>query len=112
MGSIARSGTWDEASSPAATRLARRFEEAWRSSTRNHRPVPGDFLPEGPEATPAAWLALLRADLNLRWDNGESVRVEQYRDRHPGLDADTMVALCYEEFCRREEDDQIGRAHV
>jgi eukaryotic-like serine/threonine-protein kinase len=104
MGSIARSGTWDDASSPAATRLARRFEEAWRSSTRNHRPDPGDFLPEGPEATPAAWLALLRADLNLRWDSGEPVRVEQYRDRHPGLDADTMVALCYEEFCRREEE--------
>ena len=29
-----------------------------------------------------------------------------YRDRFPGLDAETMVALCYEEFCRREEDGQ------
>ncbi|WP_435007681.1 protein kinase domain-containing protein [Tundrisphaera lichenicola] len=104
MGSIARSGTWDEASSPAATRLARRFEDAWRGSTRHRRPDPGDFLPEGPGATPAAWLALLRADLNLRWDSGETVRVEEYRDRHPDLDAETMVALCYEEFCRREED--------
>ena len=105
MGSIARSGTWDEASSPAATRLARRFEDAWRDPRRkrNHRPDPGDFLPEG-AAPPAAWLALLRADLNLRWDEGESVRVEEYRDRFPGLDAETMVALCYEEFCRREED--------
>ena len=107
MGSIARSGTWDEASSPAATRLARRFEDAWRDPRRkrNDRPDPSDFLP-GDAAAPAAWLAILRADLNLRWDEGESVRVEEYRDRFPGLDAETMVALCYEEFCRREEDGQ------
>ncbi len=105
MGSIAaRSGTWDEASSPAATRLARRFEEAWRGSSTRSRPDPADFLPDGPDATPAARLALLRADLNLRWDDGEAVRVEAYRDRFPGLDAETLVALCYEEFCRREED--------
>jgi tetratricopeptide (TPR) repeat protein len=108
MGSIARSGTWDEASSPAATRLARRFEDAWRDPRRrrNDRPDPIEFLPEG-DPPPSAWLALLRADLNLRWDDGEAVRVEGYRDRFPGLDAETMVALCYEEFCRREED---GRA--
>ena len=110
MGSIARSGTWDEASSPAATRLARRFEDAWRDPRRrrSQRPDPSDFLPEGTggDAPPAAWLALLRADLNLRWDDGEQVRVEEYRDRFPGLDAETMVALCYEEFCRREEDGQ------
>src|ERR1700760_5007080 len=102
MGSIARSGTWGEASSPAATRLARRFEDAWRDPRRrrSNRPDPCDFLPEGPggDAPPAAWLALLRADLNLRWDDGEPVRVEEYRDRFPGLDAETMVALCYEEF--------------
>ena len=87
MGSIARSGTWDEASSPAATRLARRFEDAWRDPRRRrgHRPDPSDFLPEGPggDAPPAAWLALLRADLNLRWDDGGPVRVEEYRDRFP-----------------------------
>ncbi len=105
MGSIApRSGTWDEASSPAATRLARRFEDAWRGSTPRNRPEPGDFLPEGPDATPAAWLALLRIDLNLRWDDGDPVRVETYRDRYPKLDVETLVALCYEEFCRREDD--------
>ena len=108
MGSIARSGTWDEASSPAATRLARRFEDAWRDPRRrrNDRPDPLDFLPAG-DAPPAAWLAILRAELNLRWDDGESVQVDEYRDRFPQLDAETMVALCYEEFCRREED---GRA--
>ncbi len=107
MGSIApHSGTWDEASSPAATRLARRFEDAWRASTPRRRPDPADFLPEGPDSTPAAWLALLRIDLNLRWDDGEPVRVETYRDRYPGLDVETLVALCYEEFCRREEDGQ------
>ena len=107
MGSIApRSGTWDEASSPAATRLARRFEDAWRASNPRRRPDPADFLPQGPDATPAAWLALLRIDLNLRWDEGEPVRVEAYRDRYPKLDVETLVALCYEEFCRREEDGQ------
>ena len=107
MGSIApRSGTWDEASSPAATRLARRFEDAWRQTRTRHRPDPAAFLQEGPEATPAAWLALLRMDLNLRWDDGEAVRVEGYRDRFPTLDDETLVALCYEEFCRREEDGQ------
>jgi serine/threonine protein kinase len=107
MTSIARSGTWDEASSPAATRLARRFEDAWRDPRRRprDRPDPARFLED--DAPPAAWLALLRADLNLRWDEGEAVRVEEYRDRFPELDPDTMVALCYEEFCRREED---GRA--
>ncbi len=107
MGSIARSGTWDEASSPAATRLARRFEEASRAPRRNKnkdRPDPANFLPDGADASPAAWLALLRVDLNLRWDEGDTVRVEEYRDRFPGLDADALVALCYEEFCRREED--------
>jgi serine/threonine protein kinase len=107
MGPTARSGTWDEASSPAATRLARRYEDAWRDPRRrrNDRPDPLDFLPDvDGDAPPAARLALLRADLNLRWDDGESVRVEEYRDRVPGLDAETMVALCYEEFCRREED--------
>ena len=110
MGSIARSGTWDEASSPAATRLARRFEDAWRDPRRKRldKPDPGKFLPDGLEANaaPAARLALLRAELNLRWDDGEPVRVEEYFDRFPGLDAETMVALCYEEFCRREEDGQ------
>ena len=107
MGSIApRSGTWDEASSPAATRLARRFEDAWRQTRPRQRPDPAAFLLEGPEATPAAWLALLRMDLNLRWDDGEAVRVETYRDRFPTLDDETLVALCYEEFCRREEDGQ------
>jgi len=109
MGSIAaRSGTWDEASSPAATRLARRFEDAWRASGPRRRPDPLDFLADGPDVSSspgrAARLALLRADLNLRWDDGEPVRVEAYRDRHAGLDAETLVALCYEEFCRREED--------
>ncbi len=107
MSSIApRSGTWDEASSPAATRLARRFEAAWRGSSPQRRPDPAAFLPEGPDSTPAAWLALLRIDLNLRWDDGEPVRVETYRDRYPKLDIETLVALCYEEFCRREEDGQ------
>ncbi len=105
MGSTAaRSGTWDEASSPAATRLARQFEGAWRASKPGRRPDPLAFLANSPDASAACRLALLRADLNLKWDEGEAVRVETYRDRRPGLDPDTLVALCYEEFCRREED--------
>ena len=56
--SLSASGrTWEEASSPAAVGLARRFEAAWRDAAhsgsghghggdRGH-PDPDDFLPEG-----------------------------------------------------------------
>ena len=68
--SLSASGrTWEEASSPAAVRLARRFEAAWRDAAdgdsgsghgRDQRhPDPDDFLPDDPSAYPGARLALL-----------------------------------------------------
>lgn len=104
MGSTAPSRTWDDASSPAATRLARRFEAAWQAAPRGHRPDPFAFLAAEPAATPADRLAVLRSDLNLRWEADGPLRVERYRAADPGLDGDTLVALAYEEFCLREDD--------
>ncbi|WP_152052984.1 serine/threonine-protein kinase [Tautonia marina] len=95
--------TWDDASSPAAARIVRRFEDDWRRSPPDARPDPRAYLPDDPTEQPGAWLALLRADLGLRWDAGEAVRVEQYRARYPDLDEQTLVALLYEEFCLFEE---------
>ncbi len=94
--------TWDEASSPAAVRLAREYEQAWRDSRhRSRRPDPQAFLDSaGASADEAgARLALLRADLSLRWEAGEKVGARWYLDRHAGLSEDTIVALIYEEFC-------------
>ena len=113
--SLSASGrTWEEASSPAAVRLARRFEAAWRDAAdsdsgsgngRDQRhPDPDDFLPDDPSAYPGARLALLRADLALRWEEGERVGAEWYRERYPDLGDETLVALIYEEFCLREEE--------
>jgi serine/threonine protein kinase/Tfp pilus assembly protein PilF len=115
--SLSASGrTWEEASSPAAVRLARRFEAAWRDAAlgssslgpghASDHPDPEDFLPDDPGAYPGARLALLRADLTLRWEQGERVGAEWYRKRYPDLGAETLVALIYEEFCLREEHDE------
>jgi serine/threonine protein kinase/predicted Zn-dependent protease len=116
--------TWEEASSPAAVRLAQRFEAAWRDAAlsgsgpgrgpghgqdhgrpRDH-PDPNDFLPDDPNLYPGARLALLRADLALRWEQGERIGAEWYQQHYPDLGAETLVALIYEEFCLREEDDE------
>ena len=96
-------GTWDDASSPASARIARRFEADWRRSPASARPDPFAYLPERPEDRPGARLALLRAEMGLRWEAGLEATPEHYRDRYPGLDPQTMVALAYEEFCLREE---------
>ena len=65
LGLTASGQTWDEASSPASHRVARRYEAAWRE-TRGRRPEPGDFLPSDPDERRGALLALLRTDLALR----------------------------------------------
>lgn len=102
--SLSTSGrTWEDASSPVAVHVARRFETAWRRS-KGRRPEPDDFLPPNGLDRPGARLALLRADMALRWEAGEKVLVEWYRDRYPDLGDETLVALIYEEFCLREED--------
>ncbi|AGA25279.1 serine/threonine-protein kinase [Singulisphaera acidiphila] len=102
--SLSTSGrTWEDASSPVAVHVARRFETAWRRS-KGRRPEPDDFLPPNGLDRPGARLALLRADIALRWEAGEKVMVEWYRDRYPDLGDETLVALIYEEFCLREEN--------
>ena len=73
--------TWEEAAAPGAVRLARRFEAAWRAAD-GPRPRPEDFLPDALDDCPGARLALLRADLTLRWESGEKVAPEWYRDRY------------------------------
>ncbi len=101
--------TWEEAASPAAVRLARDYEQAWRDSDLGgHRPDLGAFLGQvdSPRAEIGARLAVLRADMGLRWEKGEKVGAQWYFDRFCDLGEDTIVALVYEEFCLNEEDDQ------
>ena len=97
--------TWEEASSPTAVSLARRFEAAWRAAN-GRRPDPDHFLPPETNAHPAARLALLRADMALRWQDGDRVGVEWYQARYPDLGDEALVALIYEEFCLREDADE------
>ena len=68
--------TWEEASSPAVVRLAREYEQAWRDSDlRRYRPDPHEFLDAASASVdgPGARLALLRADMSLRWESGQKV---------------------------------------
>lgn len=95
--------TWDEASSPAAARLARRFDADWRKSSGGSRPEPARYIPDDVSDHSGAWLALLRAEMNLRWESQEPFRVELFQRRYPSLDEQVMVALLYEEYCLREE---------
>jgi serine/threonine protein kinase/lipoprotein NlpI len=99
--------TWEAAASPAAVRLARKYEQAWRETKPDaSRPDPRAFLgAEGAAVDgPGARLAVLRTDMSLRWEAGEKVEVEWYLARYADLGQDTIVALVYEEFCLREED--------
>jgi serine/threonine protein kinase/Tfp pilus assembly protein PilF len=99
--------TWEEASSPAAVHLAHRYERAWRDSGNpSKRPDLRAFLHQAGIAVdePGARLALLRADMMLRWEIGEKVGAQWYLDRYRDLGEDTIVALAYEEFCLREDD--------
>ncbi len=99
--------TWEEASSPAAVHLAREYEQAWRDSRHAaKRPDLRAFLGHARSGMdePGARLALLRADMALRWETGEKVGAQWYLDRYSDLGEDTVVALVYEEFCLRQED--------
>jgi eukaryotic-like serine/threonine-protein kinase len=101
--------TWEEASSPAAVRLARKYEQEWRDSELpGRKPDLREFLSQAGAAVdgPGVRLALLRADMTLRWDAGEKVEAQWYLDRYRDLGEDTIVALIYEEFCLREEDQE------
>jgi serine/threonine protein kinase/Tfp pilus assembly protein PilF len=92
----------DDTSSPAIALMVKRFEADWRGSP-SMRADPIDYLPRDSRERPAALLALLRADLALRWKAHEQCPLERYRDYYPELDGDSLVALLYEEYCLREE---------
>ena len=49
--------------------------------------------PARPSIGTGARLALLRADMTLRWEAGEKVGAQWYLDRYPDLGEDTIVAL-------------------
>jgi eukaryotic-like serine/threonine-protein kinase len=101
--------TWEEAASPAAVHLAQKYELAWRDSDpAGRRPNLQLFLGQAGQSSdgPGARLALLRADMGLRWETGERVSAQWYLDRYSDLGEDTIVALIYEEYCLREEVDE------
>ena len=101
--------TWEEASSPAAVRLARKYEQEWRDSEPlGKKPDLREFFNHAGTAVDGtgARLAILRTDMALRWDVGEKVGAQWYLDRYHDLGEDTIVALIYEEFCLKEEDQE------
>src|SRR3954454_22728137 len=100
MSATAFGRTWDDAWSPTAEQLAGRYEADWRGSAYP-RPDLTAYLPEDPEERPGALLALLRADMTLRWEANEPVSVEWDRRRYPGVDGQVLAALLYEEYCLR-----------
>jgi len=109
MNLSARRRTWEEASSPAAVRLARRYEQAWHDlEPAGRKPDFREFLGQAGASIDGAGarLALYRADMTLRWEAGEKVGAQWYLDRYHDLGEDTIVALIYEEFCLREEDQE------
>lgn len=102
--SLSTSGrTWEDASSPDAVQRARRYENAWRAAGSNGRRPDLDSALADAVRTPGAALAILRVDLTLRFEAGESVDASEYRKRFDWLDREGFVALVYEEFCLREE---------
>src|SRR5690348_16304251 len=69
--------------------IADQFESAWR---RGLRPCIEAFLDEGPPAHRSALLyELIRIELELRRELGESPRVDEYRERFP-LDREPVDA--------------------
>ena len=89
---------WDETGDASSNDAVGRFEAAWRAAPPGRRPDPLGFVAGG---SAGERLALLRADLGLRWEAGEKAEADRYR----GLDLsdDALVALAYEEFSLREE---------
>ncbi len=103
IGQVPSTKTWDGAASPGVAGRVGRFEAAWKASRKGHRPDPRAFLPEEQLDRPPVLLAVLRSEIGLRWDGGERVTAEHYRDRYPELDPESLKELIYEEFCLREE---------
>ena len=100
---------WDDTATPAIALVVQKFEADWRSAP-GLRPDPGLYLPDDPGQRPAVLLALLRADLVLRWTAREQCPIEFYRERFPELESEALVALLYEEFSLREEAGESPQA--
>ena len=98
---------WDEATESQALGLARRFEIAWDASAPSRRPDPRDFFEPGEPGGSGTLLAILRVDLARRRSVGEDARPERYRERYPDLSGEALVALVYEDYCLREEADEL-----
>jgi hypothetical protein len=98
--------TWEDASTPSAARLTRRYEQAWRETAASGPSKdPRAFLAGWTDATdfPGARLAVLRTDMSLRWEAGQRPDALWYIQAFPDLGEDTIVALIYEEYCLSEE---------
>ncbi|MGE3821594.1 MAG: protein kinase, partial [Isosphaeraceae bacterium] len=98
--------TWEDASSPDALRLVRRFESDWRRARAERPARASEVLPRylaETEGVSGAGLALIRAEMGLRWEAGERAMAAEYLQAIPGLSPEAVVALLYEEFCLREE---------
>ena len=102
--------TWEDAASPSAVGLARRFETDWHEArTGSSRPDISTYLAVS-DGSAGARLALLRADLTLHFRAGEPRDLREYRLRFRDLGDETFVALIYEEFCLREDAGQTPEA--
>lgn len=106
MAGTLSSRIWDEAASAGAARLAQRFETDWQAAATHRRPDPLSYLNGEASRLPGACLALLRAEMGLRWEHDDPVPTEAYIARYPELGEDTIVALAYEEFCLAEDAGQ------
>ena len=86
---VAPSGrTWEDASSPDAIRLTRRYEQAWQQAKlAGLRLDPLEFLhsSEGSSDQAGSRLAILRTDLSLRWESGDRTGAQWYMDRFADL---------------------------
>jgi tetratricopeptide (TPR) repeat protein len=77
----------------------RRFEAAWRTG---RRPAIEDYLPEPAADRQAVLVELVHADLELRLQAGEAVRVEDYLQRFPELNSPAVALdLIATEFAQR-----------
>ncbi|MGO9462863.1 MAG: serine/threonine protein kinase [Isosphaeraceae bacterium] len=85
------------------------FEQEWRShgEVRLEQYWPDQCRAQGidPSDSMAILAELIKADLRLRFDNGQSPTVASYLEQFPKLcQTDSRVlSLIYEEFCLREE---------
>jgi serine/threonine protein kinase/WD40 repeat protein len=79
-------------------------QQLWRQWRQGRRPDLGSFLAQAGALAPLQLLAVLRVDQRERWQSGETVRVEDYLQAFPALQADAghLLELAYGEFLLRE----------